>query len=192
MFKKLILFCVVSLFIIQSSAAFSAVSAEHGVYLEGNAGIGAYSEHTFSLDMTSAIGMANLNLGYKFNKNFALEVGAADFANFETNFFGFREDVSSYYFDVAFKGIIPFDSGFELFGKLGGAYIHTTNTLHIEFLKNSSIAKSVTEPVGLLGIGVGYSFTPSLSASIQGVLTSSNDDAASTKAVTVGLAYIFA
>jgi hypothetical protein len=85
------------------------------------------------------------------------------------NNFGIEAGVallSKTYFDIAAKAILPLDRGFEVFGKAGV-------TQHAYFYG---------------GLGLGYVFTPNISATAQGILIAHD---AGKYAGTLGLTYIF-
>jgi hypothetical protein len=124
-----------------TSPSYAALTKSSGLYVDGNFGFRNGAEVAATFDA-----------GYKFNNNLGVE-GGVDF-------------LSSTYIDVAAKGIIPFDNGFELFAKLGGTF-----DLHL-----------------FGGLGVGYAFTPNLSATLQGIVVS---DDSTPYALTLGLGYIF-
>lgn len=105
---------------------------------------------------TKADWAGTLNFGYKFNINAGLELG---YAHLRENFV-----------DMAAKAIMPFSNGFELFAKLGPA-LQDFDINKIRFYG---------------GVGGGYSFTPNLSGTLQGIAFTSGDYAA-----TAGLTYIF-
>jgi len=70
------------------------------------------------------------------------------------------------YFDIAAKAIMPLDRGFEVFGKAGV-------TQHVYFYG---------------GLGLGYVFTPNISATAQGIVIAHDSGK---YAGTLGLTYIF-
>jgi OmpA-OmpF porin, OOP family len=80
-----------------------------------------------------------LAIGYQFNQNFAVELGYLQLASKKANktFTTVGEDPVSVVaatklnqnaIDLALKGILPIASNFNVYGKLGAAYLTTTGT----------------------------------------------------------------
>jgi hypothetical protein len=153
--RKLIL-CICLFFI--SSRVFAALAESYGFYVEGNVGLGPDQHIT-----------GNANAGYKINDYFGIEAGYALFSKIKCK-------DSNYFFDAALKGILPFDSGFSVFGKAGMAEAHSVDTY---------------KPAVYLGIGLGYDFTPKLEGTVQIFTTTENDIVPAMYAGTIGLTFLF-
>lgn len=141
MLKKIIILSSGIIYLILSNSTFAAMPKSSGAYVEGNMGVREHKKVVFIA-----------NGGYKFNKNLAIEGGL--------NFF------AKTYFDAAAKLILPFNNGFDIFGKAG-----ITNT--IDFYG---------------GLGVGYNFTPNIAVTAQGIVIT---DDGGKYAATLGLTYMF-
>jgi hypothetical protein len=141
MLKKIIIFSAGILYLILSNCTYAAMPKSSGAYVEGNVGVRNDQKVAFIA-----------NGGYKFNKNFAVEGGL--------NLLG------KTYFDAAAKVIMPFNNGFDIFGKAG-----ITNT--IDFYG---------------AVGIGYNFTPNVAVTAQGILITDKENK---YAGTLGLTYMF-
>ncbi len=146
--------------------------------------------------------------GYKLMQNFAIEAGFTKFHNAteESKIFSplysLSENVTikTYAIDLVGKGIIPFDNGFNVYGKLGVAYLNSTFEgsgtelvdfhLPITFHLNDEASKFYPT----FGLGAGYELTQNLSADVSwNRIQKVGDDEKipSTDFVGVGLAYNF-
>lgn len=152
MLKKIIVF---ALFFF-NSASFAALAQSSGPFVEVN--IGSNSD----FDLAS-----HISLGYKINDFFAVEGGGATYSGDNNN---------HYLFNLAFKGIVPFSNGFNIFAKFGGAKAHGVNGF-----------KSVV----YYGAGAGYSFTPNVTGVLQWNTTTENNGVEAPNLFFVGLNYSF-
>lgn len=87
---------------------------ESGLYVDTNVGL-AYSQSADDFNQYKGYNnnfglVINPDIGYQFNKHFAVELGYISLP-----------DVGHLY-DAAIKGIIPLNSQYSLFGKIGGTY----------------------------------------------------------------------
>ena len=188
MLKKLLILGAVSML---SVSAYAAKPLTSGIYVEGNAGYGQVRTDIANVSNTNTGFMGGANAGYKFNQYLAVEIGINFFSKTTYSQSGIKHDAnkSNYYYDVAAKGILPLgDYGFDLFGKLGLAMAHTSWDSTILNVGGNSY----TKPVGLLGLGVDYYFTPQFAAVAQtNITTKSGDKVPSMLSGTIGISYLF-
>ncbi len=121
------------------------------MYVNVNTGIAKL----YNMPTGSWVGSANV--GYNFNKAFALEAGY-------TNISGSQYGATSYtnILDVAAKGTLPLSNLFSLYGRAGIGYGNnswsgTTNTPNCTLCNNSLDANYAT---ALVGIGASFALTP--------------------------------
>jgi OOP family OmpA-OmpF porin len=95
-------------------------------------------------------------VGYKFTENLAVEGGYRRLADFDE----IGGDLTLDQAAVSVIGILPLSSGFNVFGRLGYNRIEA---------KASAGNFSATESTsgGLYGVGVGYTFTPTISVRLE-------------------------
>lgn len=106
--------------------------------------------------------------GYKYNKNFAVEAGYADFGQFEARAsgntggtsFSAKGMMDSNAFFVDAVGILPLNDSFSVFGKAGLAYAHT-KAKYSETVASLAYSESGSDDefVPKLGIGAEYNIT---------------------------------
>lgn len=128
---------------------------------------GATSVHSSSDDTDTSY---KLFAGYRFNKNFAVEGGYADFGRFKASGGGIigtpievKGKIDSYAVFVDAVGLLPLNDRFSLFGKAGAAYTHTKLKVTGSWGGfTDSISESDNEVVPKLGIGAEYNFTKSV------------------------------
>ncbi len=112
------------------------------------------------------VAVYNLNAGYQFNKNFALEGGyiASSHQNYSAsggNLPGTVTDSASVTgFDLSAVGILPLTGQFSLLGKLGVADMQNSATVTVAGLPSSSSASKTDLTYGL---GAKYDFTDAVS-----------------------------
>ena len=143
--------------------------ATKGIYAEANGGVSfVHINDVFGFSFTETGFGGNANVGYQFNRYFALEGG----------YTGFYID-SSYFnaVDAAIKGILPLDSNnrVKLFAKVGPSFVFANGDGLIGIL-------------GGLGIGIGLSQNLDLNLQFQDNLI----PGASFGLGSVGLTYHFA
>lgn len=150
--------------------AFASTSAlaspENGTYLEGNLGVNYASISIFGYTKSAFGSVAgNVNLGYKFNKYLATEVGY-------TNYGGPLNNL-----DLALKASLPLqlgDYGSSIFVKAGPAYLFTNHSHAVR---------------PLFGIGAAYGVTEKLDVNIQSQAT--GDGFVTFGLLSAGLTYHF-
>jgi OOP family OmpA-OmpF porin len=106
-------------------------------------------------------------LGYQINQNIALEAGYRRLADFDTTFGANNVGVTLDQSAVSVVGTLPLSSGFNVFSRLGYNRIDA---------KGSTAYSSATDSTSgvLYGVGVGYSFTPAISARLEAQKPSSD------------------
>lgn len=169
------------LFALTGVLSFSVVAEANvsGCYAEGHLGYGEVNETVkgFSTDNDGLMG--GVNLGYRVNRNFAVEAGYALFPDVKTDYFTASKE--NYYFDLAAKGIMPIGNGFDLFAKLGCAMAHTKWGDMVGGERESKI-------VAFGGVGASYAIKPSIALVVQGTTTTkSRDDVPAMLAASMGL-----
>jgi OOP family OmpA-OmpF porin len=95
-------------------------------------------------------------LGYNFHENFAAEIGARRLGSWDD--LGGTPDVNQY--AVSVVGTLPLQNNFNVFGRLGYNKVEARATYGI--FNADSDANGV-----VYGVGVGYQFTPVVSARIE-------------------------
>ncbi|MBI2308001.1 MAG: porin [Rhodocyclales bacterium] len=128
---------------------------------------GATAVHSSSDDTDTSY---KLFAGYKFNKNFAIEGGYADFGRFKASAGGvigtpveIKGKIDSYAVFVDAVGSLPLNDSFSLFGKAGAAYTHTKLKVSGSWGGfTDSISESDSEVVPKLGVGAEYNITKSV------------------------------
>ena len=129
-------------------SATSASTYDSGVYFNMNAGFASIQNLP-----TGTVALSS-NVGYKFNRGFALEAGWTGMPNEQWGW------LSSYnIYDIAVKGTIPFNNMFSLYGRLGAAVAYSawSGTSGSPAIYNS--ANSATSLVGLAGIGASFALS---------------------------------
>ncbi len=127
-----------------------------------------------------------LAIGYQFNQNFAVELGYLQLASKKANKIfkdGDADDTISAAMklnqnaiDLVLKGILPIASNFNVYGKLGAAYLTTTATANFDFRDPShgqapNITVEANQFIGVAkhkwapeaAIGVSYDITRNVS-----------------------------
>lgn len=132
----------------------------------------------------------NLNVGYNFNRGFALEGGYNLFANQQMG-----ATTTTNIFDVAAKGTLPLSDMFSLYGRLGlglglNGWSGNSSTPNCELCQSNDN----TYMLGLAGIGGSFALDKSFDIRIEDTLyvPFANTFVGSTiNAVTVGVQYNF-
>ena len=106
-------------------------------------------------------------VGYQINTNFAAEVGYRRLADFDVKFGANNVGITLDQAAVSMLGILPLSSGFNVYGRLG------YNRLEAKGRAGYSSATDSTSGA-LYGVGVGYSFTPTISARLEAQKPSSD------------------
>ncbi|MDD3267041.1 MAG: outer membrane beta-barrel protein [Burkholderiales bacterium] len=131
----------------------------------------------------------NINAGYNFNRNFALEGGYNLFANQQ-----FGVSTTTNIFDVAAKGTLPLSESFSLYGRLGlglgvNSWSGNANSNCVLCQSNDS-----TYMLGLAGIGASYALSNNIDLHLEDTMYvpfASSFVGSSINAVTLGLQYNF-
>ncbi|MDB5918584.1 MAG: hypothetical protein JWR40_2818 [Massilia sp.] len=95
--------------------------------------------------------------GYQFNQNFAVEAGYRRLADFD--------NVTVNQTHASVIGIVPLQSGFNVYGRLGYNNLDTK--------ANSGYTANLGTGV-LYGVGVGYDFTPTIAVRVEAQKPSSD------------------
>jgi OOP family OmpA-OmpF porin len=95
-------------------------------------------------------------VGYKFQPNFAAEFGYRRLADFEA----FGADVKADQVALSVIGSLPLSNNFNLYGRLG------YNRIEVDASFRGFSDSDSTSGV-LYGVGLGYAFTPAVSARIE-------------------------
>jgi len=98
--------------------------------------------------------------GYNMNQYAAIEGGFTYYSSMKYNTTLVSNNVKTRAasFDLLGKGMLPLaDSGFGVFGKLGGAYLNSKTTGSVEGISLPSSSSSSFRPV--VGVGVSYDMT---------------------------------
>ncbi|MEN9916650.1 MAG: hypothetical protein RLY40_582 [Pseudomonadota bacterium] len=193
MFKKILSTTVLS---VSALAAMTANAAAPGVYVTGQLGyaknktepnqitIAGKTAYNFNneLSATDRNLAGRLAIGYQFSPNWAVELGYLQLSKKKFNGLlytpvkgsGFAGSVngstsiSQSAVDLVGKGIYPINDKFNLYGKLGVAYVTTTvdgkydTDAHAEMINNNpnAIAKHKWAPEA--AVGVSYDITPNV------------------------------
>lgn len=179
---------------VNTEATTNATTAS-GFYISGNLGYGqtsinqtdfannvvlTYYAGKYNVTRFDRSGLIwNADLGYQFNPYFAVEAGYTRYANVKAsgaNVFTPSLTGSSTgkldAFDLALKGIYPVNAQFDIFGKLGAAWMHYRQTLNCGTLPSCSpLSVKSDNLTPLLGLGVDYYVTDNLAVTAQGVYT---------------------
>lgn len=192
--NKIVIFGAIAF--LATSSAFAANAISKGVYVQGDLGYGKVNGDLSDFDQAYASVdkdglMGDINIGYKFTNNLALEAGFAKFSDesIDASYYAFPDNLTTdnHYFDIAGKLILPLNSGFDLSGKLGLAFAHT-NWEGGAYYSDQDYTKTV----GYFGIGADYFLTPNFALTAQFTSTSkSGDEVPAMSAGTLGLTYIF-
>ena len=160
MFKKIAIAAALSLI---ASASFA--QAGPAAYAGGQV------NSTKINDIDSRHTGAGLFVGYQFNENFAIEAGYARLANVDLTYGG--SAVNLKFNQSALSGIatMPLSNGFNVFGRLG------YNRLSVNGSGPAGSASDNTSGA-LYGVGVGYSFSPTIAGRMEFQKASSDSSTA--------------
>ncbi|HSW70326.1 MAG TPA: outer membrane beta-barrel protein [Gammaproteobacteria bacterium] len=103
---------------------------------------------------------SSLLAGYNMNEYAAIEGGFIYYSSmsYKTNTFSNNVKTRAGSFDILGKGMLPiWDSGFDIFGKLGGAYFFTKTSGKVQSVSIGTSTSSVFRPMA--AIGVSYDMT---------------------------------
>jgi opacity protein-like surface antigen len=167
MLKKII---AVSVLGVSAFGMVAANATTPGVYVEGQVGYAKTGKHFVKPFPSGKVsskyqgGLAGrLAIGYQFNPNWAVEMGylqlAQQKANVKSSLAKQSVTLNQHAFDVVGKGILPITSKFDVYAKVGMAYL--VNDLKGNVVNGQSIvaplAKHSWAPEA--GVGVTYNIT---------------------------------
>lgn len=158
--------------LLTASSVLADMSIPYGWYLEGNLGSTNLTKKSYpGSASTSGLG-GNANIGYKFFPYLTGEVGYTQYANTSVDApDGTKAATDKHYsYDIAVKGILPiYQSGVELFAKLGGEHINSAVNITNATAANSiGIGSGNHNAVGVyMGAGAQYYFIPELAGVVQ-------------------------
>jgi len=149
MFKKI---ATAAILAIASSSAFAAQP--------GSFYVGADVGKTKIDDVSGRATSAGAFIGYNFHQNFAIEAGYRRLGDYVVSGWGYSADVDLDQAAVSVVGSLPLNGGFNLFGRVGYNRVEA---------KASAYGVDADESVSkaLVGVGVGYAFTPAVSARLE-------------------------
>jgi hypothetical protein len=160
-------------------------------YVNNSAGdiLKSIFESDSNSDDTKPVAVGIFDVGYKFTDYVAAEVGLSLYGD-KTQFGEVFEQ--NYAIDIALKGTFPMLEGFDAFGKIGAAMVHSKQSYEGDDYDISDI----TGFAPYLAVGLDYYFTPNFSIILQGGGTfqgySSDDETVpSFLALTLGVSYLF-
>lgn len=192
-----------SLFMLLFSATntYAAINANPGFYV-GGAISDSFATAPPGTSLAGVIGTELFSfglrptVGYRFNDYLALEGGylnATDekFTPKANDDLG-PDEIHIYSFDLAVKGIIPFESGFSLFAKTGLAYTHqyVYNKVFISDLE-PLVDKTSNRLQPLVGVGLSYNFTKKFASELSYTYYVPSNDIGKISMVALGLTYSF-
>ncbi len=173
-------------------AGSNAPGVGKGFYLNGSAG-GNFGGKVNKLisginDIKYSDFVYNMGGGYQFNDYFGLEGGCLRFPDVKVAG-SLAKDNSL--INVAGKGIIPLNDGFNIFGKLGAARVGSQFAAGVLSDTSDNVSSFHGKILPYLGAGFGYSLTQHVDFSTQVAGTPKSDDLPPMYAVTGDIAYRF-
>lgn len=165
------------------------VNTGSGYFISGNIGYGKVKETISNANTDNSGFVYNFNGGYRFNKNFGLELGYTSLPNVKANGRSVAKENSI--IDIAAIGRIPFANGFNVFGKAGLARVHTNYVDTLTDTDGKIYNGDKVKIAPYLGIGAGYAVTQNVELDVQVAGTPKQDTVPAMYAVTGGVAYIF-
>ena len=134
----------------------------------------------------------NLNGGYKFDQNFALEVGYASFGKASGSEDGVSASIEPTSFYVAGVATYPVSPVFSVYGKLGAARNRTKLSATIG---TDSFSNTQTETTLVAGVGVAYTVAPNIDLTLEylnfGKAVDTNGVTVKPSQLTVGARFAF-
>lgn len=179
-----------------AAPAYAVMSLPYGWYLEGNAGSSSLTEKSYpGSDSSSGVGYNGM-VGYKFMPYFAMEAGYSRYPetiikNGAGNKAGTDRHDS---YQITGKGIIPvYESGFELFAKLGATRV--ASDLKIDNVANANsigLTGSSHNDINIyFGFGGQYYFMPELAFVAQWQRAVGNSSTGTLSLFSGGISFIF-
>jgi opacity protein-like surface antigen len=152
-----------------NTPAIAAINANPGFYVGGDIATVVYDRPkgaAFDFFDNGVDGVLRPYIGYRFTDYIALELGYNDITNQNNSvsggsgMFTFGPDhYRLYNIDLAGKLIMPFESGFSVFGKAGLAYTHQDVYNQTFVGSTPSVDTESNQVQPLVGVGVSYNFT---------------------------------
>lgn len=168
MFKKI---AAAAALVIASSSAFAAAP--------GSFYVGADVGKTKIDDASGRATSAGIFAGYTFVQNVAVEASYRRLGEYTVSAFGVNGDLDVDQAAVSVVGTLPLNGGFSLLGRLG--YNHLEAKANV---RGSTATESTSGAV--VGLGVGYAFSPAMSARLE-----LQKPASDTTNLSVGVAFQF-
>lgn len=179
-----------------------------------NSQVGDFTQ-TASSSSSSSAGLAGRIFGgYQISQNLAVELGYTRFHNMTASVSESFTDIDTsttgkvstdmtlktQAVDLVAKGIIPFQNGFNIYGKLGAAYLRATGDANVTYTETGAapikgkVDASANSIYPTFGAGVGYDLTQNVVADVSWnriQKVGGNSNLASTDLFAVGLSYHF-
>lgn len=173
------------------TVAAAAFATNVGTYVGVNSGYGKVKASVQNSSKNNKDGFAyGIDGGYMFNQYVGVELGATRFANARFDH-GMKQE-NNYLIDLAVKGVYPITQQFNVFGKLGGAYVHTKfdNNNRTGFSKSEIGTHHAIRPY--LAAGVGYDITSNIAVDFQvATTTKAGNDVPAMMNAMIGATYTF-
>lgn len=175
--------------------AAAAVALPEGWYLEGNAGV----THQYGVSYGPGVSDSsngfswNANMGYRFMPFFAAEMGFTRYADGVGKFGSMKVANDSHYsIDVTGKLVLPvWTTGLALFGKLGGAWLHSDVKLENAGY-GTTVRTGTSSGAGFyLGAGVEYAILPEMAFNLQWQRAKGNHNTGTLDLCSAGVSYLF-
>lgn len=220
LFKNKILFIILAML-----ASINAHAALKGSYVGGQLGFGKTHQDLLTTSsspdfITSGSSGKNTGIagrmygGFLFNRYFGLEGGYTKFSETKTRSYTTQLNtmtggilttqasgkVKTFAVDVVGKGIIPFNNGFNLYGKMGVAYLRGVGNTYYSMQEPGFIDSSIrvnngaTRIFPTYGVGAGYELTHHVSTDVSWnriQKVGNSPELKSTDLVSVGFSYNF-
>lgn len=175
--------------LISFSALANTTPKPTGSYLDANVGYGKVNQTINNAPKNDNSGFAwNVNAGYKFTPNWAVEMGYTRYADLDFGNvpgYGPTKSIQPYTVHFAAKGIYPAGDKISLFGKLGLAYVAS-------YLPNNIPAPNGDFTLSTFaGIGASYAITNNLEFKVEASGIGKTARSPSIYLGTVGLGYTF-
>ena len=181
-----------------SSTSFSAINANPGFYLGADLAAYHYDRPTgaawgglFNHLLPDSV--IRPYVGYRFNDYLALEAGYNDIENESrsgNNYWG-PDRLRIYTYDLAAKGIVPFENGFSLFAKsgLGLTHQYVYNIIRVGQLPSTDYTTNRFQP--LLGVGASYNFNKNVATQLSVSYYFRSGDIGAIQMTSLGVSYTF-
>ena len=190
-----------SMIVMISGTACSTYAAGQGGYfglMVGQSNLNGQNQ-TVVVDPTTTISVkpqgsgvgSRLFGGYNMNKYSALEAGFTYYSsmNYKTTIVTNNLKTRAGSFELLLKGMLPFwDSGFDIFAKLGGAYFYTKTSGNVNGVSTQSQTSSVFRPA--VSLGVSYDLTQNWVADLSySSIRYSNSQIKNPSFIALGISY---